>query len=131
MLTDPIADLLTRIRNGGGARLLRVMVPESRMKREIARVLHEHGYISGFESDGDPKKPQLSIDMRYGVHGEPIIEGLVRVSKPGCRVYVGSRNIPTVRNGLGIAILSTPRGILSDEQAREAHVGGEFLAKVW
>ncbi len=131
MLTDPIADLLTRIRNGGGARLLRVTVPESRMKREVARVLQEHGYISGFKSDGDAKKPNLSIDIRYGAQGQPIIEGLVRVSKPGCRVYVGSRDIPTVRNGLGIAILSTPRGILTGEQAREAHVGGEFLAKVW
>ncbi len=131
MLTDPIADMLTRIRNGGGARLLRVTIPESRMKREVARVLQEHGYITGFKSDGDAKKPSLSIDIRYGAQGRPIIEGLVRVSKPGCRVYVGSRYIPTVRNGLGIAILSTPRGILTGEQAREAHVGGEFLAKVW
>ncbi len=131
MLTDPIADLLTRIRNGGGARLLRVTLPESRMKREVARVLQEHGYITGFKSDGDAKKPNLSIDIRYGAQGRPIIEGLVRVSKPGCRVYVGSRDIPTVRNGLGIAILSTPRGILTGEQAREAHVGGEVLAEVW
>ncbi len=131
MLTDPIADMLTRIRNGGRARLRSVRMPESRIKRELARVLAEHGYISGFESDGDPKKPQLSIDIRYDDHSRPIIEGLQRVSKPGCRVYVGIEEIPTVRNGLGIAILSTPRGVMTDAQAREARVGGELLAEVW
>lgn len=131
MLTDPIADMLTRIRNGGSARLVRVLVPESRMKREVARVLHEHGYIGNFASDGDAKKPRLSIDIRYNRRGQPIIEGLVRVSKPSCRVYVASDEIPTVRNGLGIAILSTNKGILTDAQAREARVGGEVLAQVW
>ena len=131
MLTDPIADMLTRIRNGGKARLLRVQLPESRMKREIARVLYERGYIDGFTSDGDPKKPKLSIDIRYNERSQPIIERIERVSKPGCRVYVGSGDIPTIRNGLGIAILSTPKGILTDEEAREARVGGEILAKIW
>ncbi len=131
MLTDPISDMLTRIRNGGKARLLRVELPESRMKREIARVLYERGYIDGFTSDGDPKKPKLSIDIRYNERSQPIIERIERVSKPGCRVYVGSGDIPTIRNGLGIAILSTPKGILTGEEAREAHVGGEILAKIW
>ena len=131
MLTDPISDMLTRIRNGGKARLLRVQLPESRMKREIARVLYERGYIDGFTSDGDPKKPKLSIDIRYNERSQPIIERIERVSKPGCRVYVGSGDIPTIRNGLGIAILSTPKGILTGEEAREAHVGGEILAKIW
>jgi small subunit ribosomal protein S8 len=131
MLTDPIADMLTRIRNGGSARLLRVQIPESRLKRELARVLEEHGYINGFASDGDAKKPNLSVEIRYDPRGRHIIEGLVRVSKPSCRVYVGSNEIPTVRNGLGIAILSTPKGILTDAQAREARVGGEVLANVW
>jgi small subunit ribosomal protein S8 len=131
MLTDPIADMFTRIRNGGRARLVRVTLPESRMKRELARVLQEHGYIGSFESDGHAKKPNLSIDIRYNRRGQPMIEGLIRVSKPSCRVYVGSRDIPTVRNGLGIAILSTPKGILTDAEAREAHVGGEVLAEVW
>ena len=131
MLTDPIADMLTRIRNGGKARLLRVQLPESRMKREIARVLYERGYIDGFTSDGDPKKPKLSIDIRYNERSQPIIERIERVSKPGCRVYVGSGDIPTIRNGLGMAILSTPKGILTGEEAREAHVGGEILAKIW
>lgn len=131
MLTDPIADMLTRIRNGGRARLVRVKLPDSKLKREVARVLREHGYIQGFQSDGDAKKPTLSIDIRYDPKGRHIIEGLVRVSKPSCRVYVGSSEIPTVRNGLGIAILSTPKGILTDAEAREARVGGEVLAEVW
>ncbi len=131
MLTDPISDMLTRIRNGGRARKTRVLMAESRMKREIARVLAECGYISGFASDGDPKKPVLSIDLRYNDDNKPIIDALERVSKPSCRVYVGSSEIPVIRSGLGIAILSTPKGILTDQQARDAHVGGELLARVW
>ena len=131
MLTDPVSDMLTRIRNGGAARLARVGMPESRLKREIARLLHARGYISGFSSDGDPKKPTLAIEIRYNRNATPIIEGIERVSKPGRRVYVGVDEIPKIRNGLGIAILSTPRGILTDAEAREAHVGGEVLARVW
>jgi small subunit ribosomal protein S8 len=131
MLTDPIADMLTRIRNGGAARLARVQMPESRMKREIARLLHARGYISGFASDGDEKKPTLVIELRYNRQDAPMIEGLDRVSRPGRRMYVGSSEVPKVRNGLGVAILSTPKGILTDDQAREAHVGGEVLAHVW
>ncbi|MEE9281877.1 MAG: 30S ribosomal protein S8 [Myxococcota bacterium] len=131
MLTDPIADMLTRIRNGGGARLVRVSVPKSRVKEEIARVLAEQGFISGFSSEGDLKKPSLSVEIRYNAQNAPMIEGIERVSRPSRRVYVGWQDIPKVRNGLGIAILSTPRGILTDEQAREAHVGGEVLARIW
>lgn len=131
MLTDPIADMITRIRNGGQARLKRVEIPESRLKREVARVLQEQGYISNFSSDGDPKKPMLTVEVRYNEGSEPMIQGIQRVSRPSRRVYVGWQEIPKVRNGLGIAILSTPRGILTDEQAREAHVGGEILAEVW
>ena len=131
MLTDPIADMITRIRNGGRARLKRVAMPESRMKREVARVLHEQGYISGFSSDGDPKKPMLTVEVRYNATSEPMIQAIQRVSRPGRRVYVGWQEIPKVRNGLGIAILSTPRGILTDQQARDARVGGEILAEVW
>ncbi len=130
MLTDPIADMITRIRNGGQARLKRVEIPESRLKREVARVLQEQGYISNFSSDGDPKKPMLTVEVRYNAGSEPMIQGIQRVSRPSRRVYVGWQEIPKVRNGLGIAILSTPRGILTDEQAREAHVGGEILAEV-
>ena len=131
MLTDPIADMITRIRNGGQARLKRVEIPESRLKREVARVLQEQGYISNFSSDGDPKKPMLTVEVRYTEGSEPMIQGIQRVSRPSRRVYVGWQEIPKVRNGLGIAILSTPRGILTDQQAREAHVGGEILAEVW
>ena len=131
MLTDPIADLLTRIRNGGRARLVRVSLPGSRLKAEIARVLKEQGFISDFSREGDAKKPTLSVEIRYNAENAPIIEGIERVSRPSRRVYVGWDEIPTVRNGLGIAILSTPRGIVTDAQAREAHVGGEILARVW
>ena len=131
MLTDPIADMLTRIRNGGRARLTRVTLPESRLKREIARVLRERGFIEAFESDGDPKKPTLSITLRYASASQPIIEGIERVSRPSRRVYVRANEVPRVRSGAGVAILSTARGVLTDEQAREARVGGEVLARVW
>ena len=131
MLTDPIADMLTRIRNGGRARLVRVSLPGSRLKSEIARVLKEQGFISGFSKEGDSKKPTLAVEIRYNAENAPIIEGIERVSRPSRRVYVGYDEIPQVRNGLGIAILSTPRGVLTDAQAREAHVGGEILARVW
>jgi small subunit ribosomal protein S8 len=130
VLTDPISDMLTRIRNGGAARMARVAMPESRLKREIARVLQERGYILGFSSDADPKKPNLTIELRYNAN-RPMIEGIERASRPGRRLYVGSREVPRIRNGLGLAILSTPKGVLTDDQAREAHVGGEVLARVW
>jgi small subunit ribosomal protein S8 len=131
VLTDPIADMLTRIRNGGRARLVRVSIPGSRIKSELARVLKEQGFITDFSRQGDAKKPELSVEIRYDAENAPIIEGIERVSRPSRRVYVGWNEIPKVRNGLGIAILSTPQGILTDEQAREAHLGGEVLAKVW
>ena len=131
MMMDTIADMLTRIRNGGRARLSLVSMPDSRIRRNIARVLQEQGYIRSFSTDGDAKKPVLVIEIRYGDLDLPIIDGIQRVSKPGRRVYVGWSEIPKVRNGLGIAILSTPQGILTDQQAREAHVGGEVLAEVW
>jgi small subunit ribosomal protein S8 len=131
MLTDPIADMLTRIRNGGRARLAKISMPKSRLKCEIARVLQETGYISGFADVADAAKPTLSIEIRYGDDDRPIIEGVERISRPGRRVYVGAKKIPHIRTGLGIAILSTPRGVLTDAQAREAGIGGELLAKVW
>lgn len=131
MLTDPIADMLTRIRNGGRARLTKVSMPSSRMKREIARVLHEEGYIRGYSAGEDVKKPTLTVEVRYSAANTPMIEHIQRVSRPSRRVYVGADEIAEVRNGLGIAILSTPRGILTDKQAREMRVGGEILALVW
>jgi small subunit ribosomal protein S8 len=131
MVTDPISDMLTRIRNGGRARLAKVLMPKSRLKSEIARVLLENGYISGYADVAGADKPTLAIEIRYGDDDNPIIEGLERVSRPGRRVYVDHKKIPHIRTGLGIAILSTPRGVLSDAQAREAGIGGEILAKVW
>ena len=131
MLTDPIADLLTRVRNAGHARRMRVSMPESRLRREIARVLKENGYVRDFSSDGDPKKPTLTIELRYHGQDSPMIESIQRVSKPGRRVYVGCDEIPKVRSGLGMAILSTNKGVMTDTQAREARVGGEILARVW
>jgi small subunit ribosomal protein S8 len=106
-------------------------MPESRLKREVARVLKERGYVSGYSSDEDPKKPTLTIEIRYGIANEPIIEKIQRVSRPGRRVYVGANDVPRIRNGIGMAVLSTPKGVLTDQQARDAHVGGEVLLKVW
>jgi small subunit ribosomal protein S8 len=106
-------------------------MPGSRIKLEIARVLKAQGFIANFSREGDAKKPALSVEIRYDAGNAPIIEGIERVSRPSRRVYVSWKEIPRVRNGLGIAILSTPQGILTDEQAREAHLGGEVLAKVW
>jgi small subunit ribosomal protein S8 len=134
VLTDPISDLLTRVRNGGHARRVSISMPDSRIRREIARVLKENGYIEDFVSDRAEKKPTLTIRLRYHDgrrSGIPIIERIERVSKPGRRVYVGHKDVPMVRSGIGMAILSTPRGILTDKQAREAHLGGEVLARVW
>jgi len=134
MLTDPISDMLTRIRNGGHARHVSVTMPDSRIRRAIAQVLKENGYILDFSSDADPKKPSLTIQLRY--HGGrrsgiPIIEQIERVSRPGRRVYVRHDEIPKVRNGIGIAVLSTPRGVMTDARAREERVGGEVLARLW
>ena len=131
MIHDPIADMLTRIRNGGRARLLRVKMPKSKLKVEVARVLRERGYISGYSDDPDAAKPTLCVEIRYGDGDQPVIEGIQRISSPGRRVYVTAKRIPQIRSGLGMALLSTPRGILSDREARDAGVGGELLAKVW
>jgi small subunit ribosomal protein S8 len=131
VLQDPIADFLTRVRNGGRARLSRVPVRESRLLREIARVLKERGFIRDYSSDGDPRKPVLTVELRYDPDNRHMIERIERVSRPSRRVYVGWKEVPRVRNGTGIAILSTNRGILTDDQAREAHVGGEVLARIW
>ncbi len=130
MVTDPIADMITRIRNGGRARLRRVQLPGSKLKQEVARVLKENGFISDY-SDDQATKPTLTIDLRYGDGTLPIIESIQRVSKPGRRIYVGHGDIPKVRNGLGIAIMSTPKGVMADQQAREANLGGEVLVEVW
>ena len=131
MTSDPIADMLTRIRNAGMAHHSEALIPASHLKREIARVLKECGFIDDYRVDPAEGKPVLVVGIRYDAEREPIIEGMERVSKPSRRVYVGAGEIPRIRNGLGVAILSTPRGILSDAQARDAGVGGELLARIW
>ena len=130
MNTDPIADMLTRIRNGNQARHDVVEVPASKIKVEIARILKEEGYISNYIVSGDTKKT-ITIVLRYGENNEKIISGLKRISKPGLRVYAQVDSIPRVLNGLGIAIISTSTGLMTDRKARAKHVGGEVLAYVW
>ena len=131
MQTDPIADFLTAIRNANHARHQEVTVPSSKLKVAIARILKEEGYISDYEVQNDSKQGMLKIVMRYVNGRESVIQHLERVSKPGRRIYVGKSDIDRVLGGLGIAILSTPRGVLTDRDARRAGVGGELLVKVY
>lgn len=130
-MTDPIADMLTRIRNSLQAGHERVTMPSSRLKREIARILQEEGFITEFQHEPDGRQGLLHLELKYGPHGEKVISGLERVSKPGRRVYVGQKEIPDVLGGMGITILSTSRGILDGRAARRLGVGGEWLANVW
>jgi small subunit ribosomal protein S8 len=131
MMTDPIADLLTRIRNANGARKASVDVPYSREKERIARVLVSEGYLGGAAMVEAEPRSILRIDLRYDPQRRPVILGLRRVSRPSLRVYVGADEIPAVRGGLGINILSTPKGVLVDRDARREKVGGEVLCTVW
>jgi small subunit ribosomal protein S8 len=131
MMTDPIADMLTRIRNGNNAKHEIVDVPASNMKKEIAQILVDEGYIKGFDVIDDGKQGIIRIQIKYGKNNERVISGIKRISKPGLRVYVNKDEIPKVLGGLGIAILSTSRGILTDKQAREKGVGGEVICYVW
>ncbi len=131
MVTDPIGDMLTRIRNGAQARHAQVRCPSSRLKLGIARVLAREGFLSDVREEAESGRPTLVIDLRYDADGASVIDGIRRVSRPGRRVYVGVGGIPKVRNGLGVAVLSTPRGVLADRAAREAKVAGELLCEVW
>lgn len=134
MLTDPIADMLARIRNAALARHERVQMPLSRLKRTIADVLKAEGYVADVSVDTEgenAQKPVMTLVLKYGRDRAPAIEGIRRVSKPGRRVYVGATEIPKVRSGLGISVLSTSRGIMSDRQARKVGVGGELLCEIW
>lgn len=128
-MSDPIADMLTRIRNGQAARKVKVHVPSSKMKQAIAAVLKQEGYISDFNVEKENAKPCLAIDLKY-YRGEPVIEEIRRVSRPGLRVYKGKDDLPKVRDGLGIAIISTSTGIMTDRAARAAGQGGEVVAYV-
>lgn len=131
-MTDPIADMLTRIRNAGLVGHDSVQVPGSRLKRSILRILQEEGYIAGFKETGEGTQPTLNVELRYLQGGRKgVIQGLKRVSTPGRRFYVGKGEIPYVRDGLGVAILTTPRGVLTDRAARREGVGGEVICYVW
>jgi small subunit ribosomal protein S8 len=130
MVTDPIADMLTRIRNAQLARHRRVDMPTSRLKVEVARLLKQNHYIHDYKLLEDGQHPVLRLYLKY-FQDKPVIRELRRVSKPGLRQYVGFEEIPRVRNGLGIALLSTSRGVMTDREARAAKVGGELLAIVW
>ena len=129
-VTDSIADMFTRIRNGIQARHQRVEMPSSKLKVEVARILKDEGYISSFKVNEEGKKKVLRIVLRYGADGENVITTLDRVSRPGRRVYAGAREIPKVQGGLGVNILTTPRGVMTGKQARRTGVGGEILGIV-
>jgi small subunit ribosomal protein S8 len=129
-MSDPIADMLTRVRNGMMARQSEVEMPTSKLKANIAAVLQSEGYVNGYEVIPDDKQGVLRIQLKYKAN-KAVIEGLKRVSKPSCRVYVAHDEIPKVLSGLGVNILSTPQGVMSDRQARQKKVGGEILCAVW
>ena len=129
-MTDPLGDMLTRIRNGQRAKKDAVLSPASTLRARVLEVLQREGYIRGFAEDATGAHPQIKIELKY-FEGEPAIKHVARISKPGRRVYSGSKELAVVRNGLGISIVSTPKGVLSDAEARAANVGGEVLAEVF
>ena len=130
-VTDPIADMLTRIRNASAARHKELTVPSSRMKREIARILTEEGFIESFETQPDPVQDRLVLRLKYVEGRTPVVAGLKRISKPGLRVYARKTEIPRVLGGLGLAILSTSHGVMTGSDARKQNLGGEVLCYVW
>lgn len=130
-MTDPIADMLTRIRNGNNAKHDTVDIPASNIKKELAQILEDEGFIKGFDVIEDGKQGIIRIELKYGQNNEKVISGIKRISKPGLRVYVKNDEIPRVLGGLGIAILSTSKGIKTDKDARREGVGGEVICYVW
>ena len=130
-MTDPIADMLTRIRNGLHAGMKSVDVPASKVKVEIAKILKSEGYIDNYKVEGEGKDKTITIEFKYAPDGSKVITGLKRISKPGLRVYAKRDELPRVLNGLGIAIISTSKGIMTDKKARENGLGGEVLAYIW
>ena len=130
-ITDPIADMLTRIRNANSSKHESVTVPCSKLRIEIAKILDKEGYIAGYEVIEDEIQGIIKINLKYGPGKQKVITGLKRVSKPGLRVYASKENLPKVLKGLGIAIISTSKGIMTDKEARKLNVGGEVLAFVW
>lgn len=131
MISDPIADMLTRVRNALQARHPKVDVPASKLKMEIARILKEEGYITNFKLAEEGVKKTIKIYLKYTPGNQPVISQIQRVSRPGCRVYVNSKEIPRVLGGLGINILTTPRGVMTGSTARKEGVGGELLCQIW
>ena len=130
-ITDPIADMLTRIRNANSSKFKTVDVPASNMKRAIADILYKEGYIKSFEEIDDNVQGIIRITLKYDEKGNRVIAGLKRISKPGLRIYASKDELPKVLNGLGIAIVSTSKGVMTDKEARKAGIGGEVLAYVW
>ena len=137
-MTDPISDMLTRLRNAVSAKHTRVDMPASKLKAEIARILQDEGYIQGFriveeQADKTGRQPRqvIRVFLKYGPHGEKVMTGLERISRPGRRVYLGAEDVPTVLGGLGTSILTTSRGVMTGRAARKAGVGGEVLCNVW
>ena len=130
-VTDVVADMLTRIRNANSEKHASVNVPASNLKKAIAQILLDEGYIQSYEVEEDGKQGNIKITLKYGAGKSRIISGLRRVSKPGLRIYASSADLPKVRNGLGIAIISTSNGVMTDKAARKAGIGGEVLAFVW
>ena len=131
MVTDPIADLLVRIRNAAHRGHESVMIPASRLKGEILRVLHDEGFVGGVEREEHEGHPVFRVQLRYVEAGQPMIVGASRVSKPGRRVYVGKQAVPRTRGGLGVTIMSTSKGVMTERECRRAGVGGEVLCSVW
>lgn len=129
--TDPVADFLTRIRNGIRARHQKLDVPVSKLKTEIARILRDEGYIANYKPVEENGQQLLRVYLKYGPNNEAVIRDLQRVSRPGCRVYVGREGIRRVQGGLGISIMTTPKGVMTGRQARREGVGGEILCEVW
>lgn len=130
-ITDPIADMLTRIRNANASKHESVEIPASNMKKQIAQILVDEGYIKSYNIIDDGKQGIIKVLLKYGSNKSLVIRGIKRVSKPGLRIYVGSEEIPKVMKGLGVAIVSTSKGVMTDRAARKANIGGEVLAFVW
>lgn len=131
VLSDPIADMLTRIRNANMAEIKVVGMPHSKMKSEVARILKAEGFIKDYTMENEGGKPALKVFLKFTVDREPVIQGLRRISKPSCRKYVNSEEVPRVLGGIGMAILSTSSGVMTDNDAREKKIGGEVLCYVW
>lgn len=131
MMTDPIADMLTRVRNANDAKHSSVDIPASNIKKQLAQILLDEGFVKGFDVLDDEKQGIIRVDLKYGAQNEKVISGIKRISKPGLRVYVKGNEVPRVLGGLGIAVVSTPKGIMTDKMARKEGIGGEIICYVW